>query len=295
MTVLGTSCGVPTAERGLPSVAVRREGEVLLFDCGEGTQRQMMRFGISFMKVSRIFVTHFHGDHYLGLFGLIQSMSFFGREDPLEVYGPAGTSEISRLLGAIGHFRSGFEVRGHDLEDSEVQGMGYTVVSRWVDHVVPTLGYALIEDARPGRFDPDKALSLGVPEGRLFKEIQQGRSVVVDGREIAPGDILGPPRPGRKIVYFGDVIGTDPAVALARDADLLICEATFCDDLSERAEETGHLTVRQACGIAKRAGVKRLLLTHFSPRYDLEDIQREVEFPNAILGRDGATLEVRNP
>ena len=294
VTLLGTSCGVPTAERGLSCAAVRREREVVLFDCGEGTQRQMMAFGLSFMRVNSVYVTHFHGDHYLGLFGLVQSMSFFGREEPLDLYGPPGMTELARRLPRIGNFRSGFEVRGHDLSSGDcIQRDGYVVECRAVDHVVPTNGYALLEDHRPGKFDLEKARSLGIPEGRLYKELQQGRTVTVGGREISPQDVIGPPRRGRKLVYLGDVVPGAGAVALSRGADLLITEATFCDDLAERAAETGHSTVRNACKLARDAGVRRLLITHFSPRYELEEIEAEVDFPRTVIGRDGLTLEVR--
>jgi ribonuclease Z len=294
VTLLGTSCGVPTAERGLSCAAVRRERELILFDCGEGTQRQMMAFGLSFMRIGSVYVTHFHGDHYLGLFGLVQSMSFFGREDPLDLYGPPGTTDLARLVSHIGNFRSGFEVRARDLDSGDsLQRDGYVVECKAVDHVVPTLGYALVENQRPGRFDVEKARSLGIPEGRLYKELQQGRSIKVAGGEICPEDVIGPPRRGRKVVYMGDVVPGDGAVALSKGADLLVTEATFCDDLAERAAETGHSTVRDACRLARDAGVRRLLLTHFSPRYGLDEIQAEVDFPRTVIGRDGLTLEVR--
>ena len=294
ITLLGTSCGVPTAERGLPSVAMRREGEVLLFDCGEGTQRQMINFGISFMRVTRIFITHFHGDHYLGLFGLVQSMSFFGREERLEIFGPAGTEKITGILRTIGNFRSSFEVSGRDLEPGDrVECEGYDVLAHGVEHVVPTLGYVLKEHERPGRFDLERARSLGLPEGNLYKELQQGRSVEWEGKTIRPGDVIGRPRPGRKIVYFGDVYPSADLVNIARGADLAVTEATFCEDMSERAAETGHYTVRQACQMAKEAGVRRLLLTHFSPRYEKDQISAEVDFPSTIIGEDGLSLEIK--
>jgi len=296
VTLLGTSCGVPTVKRGLPCAAVRREGEVLLFDCGEGTQRQMIIFGISFMKVSSVFITHFHGDHYLGLFGLVQSMSFFGREERLDIFGPEGTEQISGFLRSIGNFRSGFEIAGHDLEDGErVERDGYSVLARGVNHVVPTLGYVLEEGERPGRFDLDRARSLGLPEGRLYKELQEGRSVEWSGKTIPPEDVIGGPRPGRRVVYFGDVMPSPDLPEIARDADLLVMEGTFCQDLADRAVETGHSTVRQACTIARESGAKRLLLTHFSPRYEREQISAEIDFGQAVIGEDGLTLDVPYP
>ncbi len=292
--LLGTSCGVPTSERGLPAVAVCREREILLFDCGEGTQRQMVRFGLSFMKVDRIFLTHFHGDHYLGLFGLTQSMSFFGRQKPLHMYGPPGMEAIAETVSCIGNFRAGFKIVGHDIGPGDsVACQGYAVTPAAVDHLVPTLGYILQEDQRPGKFDVERASAMGIPPGRLYKELQMGRTVRVGRALIAPEQIVGPPRPGRKIVYLGDVLPSSSVVKFCRNADLLICEATFCEDLADRARETGHSTVRLACEIAAEAGVKRLLLTHFSPRYDEEAISEEITFRRTIVGRDGLTLEVR--
>ena len=296
VTLIGTSCGVPTKERGLPCVALQREGEMILFDCGEGTQRQMMRFGMSFMKISSIFITHFHGDHFLGLFGLLQSMSFFGREEQLTVFGPRGIVEICRTAASIGHFKPGFEIVAKELGDGDqVQFNGYRVTASRVDHIVPTLGYALEEDVRPGRFDLEKAKALGIPEGRLYKELQMGREIQLGGRTIRPEDVMGPPRPGRKFVYLGDVRPCPEAVELSTNADLLVTEATFCEDLAERAEETGHSTVKGACGIARRAGAKRLLLTHFSPRYSREDILAEVDFDPVFIGEDGMSLEIPYP
>ncbi len=294
--MLGTSCGVPTPERGLPAVAVRRQREIILFDCGEGTQRQMIRFGLSFMRVSKIFVTHFHGDHYLGLFGLVQSMSFFGRDHPLDIYGPPGMEKISHLLNSIGNFQSSFRIVGHELESGAIVRFdGYAVYCGAVEHLVPTLGYLLQEDQRPGRFYLEKARALGIPQGRLYKDLQMGKAIHWRGRTISPSEVVGPPRQGRKIVYLGDVLPTELAIRLSRGADLLICEATFCDDLADRAVETGHSTVKLSCQLARKAGAKRLLLTHFSPRYDEETIAKEVDFPRTIIGRDGLTVDVRYP
>lgn len=256
----------------------------------------MVRFGLSFMKVSKIFVTHFHGDHYLGLFGLVQSMSFFGRDQPLDIYGPPGMERISGILESIGDFRSGFSIVGHDLQSGDrVKCDGYQVSGMAVQHLVPTLGYVMQEDERPGSFNLDKAKAMGIPEGRLYKDLQMGRTIRWEGKEVRPEEILGPPRRGRKIVYLGDVLPSDQAMSLSRGANLLICEATFCEDLSDRAVETGHSTVRGACQMARDAGVRRLLLTHFSPRYDEEAIADEVDFPRTTIGKDGLTLEIRYP
>jgi ribonuclease Z len=293
ITLLGTSCGVPTAERGLPSVALRREGEVLLFDCGEGTQRQMIKFGISFMKVSKVFITHFHGDHYLGLFGLVQSMSFFGREDELDIFGPVGMEEIAGNLRSIGNFRSNFEITGHDLASGDrIDCDGFSVHAHEVSHVIPTLGYVLKEHDRPGRFDLARAMDMGIPEGTLYKDLQQGRTIRWNGRKIRPEDVIGNPRPGRKLVYFGDVSPTPQLSEIAHGADLLVTEATFCEEMADKAVETGHSTIGQSCEIARNADVKRLILTHFSPRYEKDRISSEADFPSVIIGEDGLSLEL---
>jgi len=296
VTLLGTSCGVPTRERGLPAVAVRREREIILFDCGEGTQRQMLRFGLSFMRIRRIFITHFHGDHYLGLFGLVQSMSFFGRTEVLDLYGPRGMERIAEILGSIGNFAPAYAIAGHELESGEVvKGEGYRVLAQGVAHTVPTLGYRLEEDERPGKFDLEKARSLGIPPGILYNELQSGKTIRWKGREISPKEVVGPRRPGRSLVYLGDVLATKALLPLCRGSDLMISEATFCEDLAERARLTGHSTVKQVCEVARMAGVKRLLLTHFSPRYDKEAMAGEADFQSTVIGEDGLTIDIPYP
>ncbi len=293
VTLLGTSCGVPTRERGLPSVLIKRNGDAMLFDCGEGTQRQMMRFGVSFMKIDRVFVTHFHGDHYLGLFGLIQSMSFFGREEDLDIYGPRGMIEICETIAEIGNFMPGFEVVGHDISSGHnVEGSGFEVSAAKVRHSVPTLAYVIQEEERPGKFDIDKAKSIGIPEGALYKELQNGKEIQWEGKVVRPREVIGPPRPGRKVVYIGDALPTNEMVSTARDSDLMICEATFCQELADRALETGHSTVKQVCDVARKASVRKLVLTHFSPRYDIEDVREEVSFDKTIIASDGLEIKV---
>ncbi len=267
---LGTAGSIPTPQRGLPAIAIQRKNELILFDCGEGVQRQIIQAGLGFHRKTSVFVTHMHGDHLLGLPGLFQTMSLLDREKKLEVYGPVGIMAFVEAIKQTVNFTLAFPI-----EVSEIKKTGivctekeYEVHAIWADHVTPSLAYALIEKPRPGRFHPDKAKSFGVPEGPLWSKLQHGSGVrLSDGRIVRPEDVLGSPRPGRTIVYTGDTRPSEDLVKFAENADLLIHEATFGDELWERADEDGHSTPSQAAKIAKKAGVKLLVLTHISARY----------------------------
>jgi len=266
---LGTSGSIPTPRRGAPAVAVVREGEILLLDCGEGTQQRMFAARLGFSRPMRVFITHLHGDHVLGLPGLLQTMSLLGRERPLRVYGPRGIREfLEAFTSILGEPLFPLEV-GEVVEPGRVcDGRGYKVLAVPADHNVEAWSYALVEDPRPGRFHPERALELGVPEGPLWKRLQRGERVrLPDGRVVRPEEVVDPPRPGRKIVYSGDTRPNEGLVELARGADLLIHESTFGDDLAEKALLDGHSTPSQAAEVARRAGVGELILTHISPRY----------------------------
>ena len=295
---LGTGGSWPTVKRNVSSIAIKRGGEIILFDCGEGTQRQIQRSELSYMQIKSIFISHFHGDHFLGLPGLIQTMQLNDRKDPLLIYGPKGMSRLVETIKNLGYFKPAYEIRGVDVDEGDkVRFEGYEVRPFRVNHNVPTLGFVLEEDKRPGRFNKEKALELGVPEGPLFGKLQRGESVELrDGRVITPDMVLGPPRPGRKIVYSGDTRPTNKVVEYAKNADLLIHDSTFLSDLEDVALEYAHSTARQAAEIAKKANVKRLVLTHISPRYmrddDLEREAKEV-FEDSIVARDFMKLEIR--
>ena len=266
---LGTSGSWPTPKRNVSAIAIKREAEVLLFDCGEGTQRQFMVSKLSFMQVSRVFLTHFHGDHFLGLPGLLQSMNFFGREVALEVYGPAGCESLVADLLSLGHFRAGYPVHAHDLAPGERVDAGeYTVTAFEAVHTVPAISYCLEEKERTGRFDLEKAKGLGIPPGPLYSRLQEGQPVTVGGKTFQPEQVLGPPRRGRKIVYTGDSMPHAALVEMARGADVLIHDATSDAALEEKANRYGHSSSRQAAQVAKEANVGRLVLTHMSPRYE---------------------------
>lgn len=296
---LGTSGSWPTPKRNVSAIAVKRGPEVLLFDCGEGTQRQFMASTLSFMQVSRIFLTHFHGDHFLGLPGLVQSMNFFGREAPLQVYGPAGCEDLVGQLLSLGHFKAGYPVRARDLSPGDaVDGGEYTVTAIEAVHTVPGLSYVLEEKPRAGRFDLEKARALGIPAGPLYSRLQEGQTVTVGGRTFRPEQVLGPPRRGRKVVYTGDSMPHAALVAAARGADVLIHDATSDAALEDKANRYGHSSSRQAAMVAKEAGVGQLVLTHMSPRYeDPAPLLRDAKaiFDRVVLAEDFLAIEVPYP
>lgn len=301
VTFLGTSGAVPTTERNVSAVCLRREGDRLLFDCGEGTQRQMMRFGTGF-AVSHVFLTHMHGDHILGVPGLLQTWDFNDREASLEIHVPYGSREtVERLIAATGESPS-FSVRVNEVRPGEVahRADAYEVRTFKTDHRGGAMGFVLVEDERKGRFDRQRAEELGVPEGPMFSRLHEGEVVELeDGTVVRPEQIVGPPRPGRRVVYTGDTRPTDRTVQAAQRADLLIHEATFRDDRSERARETGHSTARQAAEIAKRADARRLALTHISGRYagDASPLEREAAevFDLSFVPDDGDVVEIPYP
>ena len=303
VTFLGTSGAVPTTQRAPSAIMINREGDRLLFDCGEGTQRQMMRYGTGF-SVSAIFVTHLHGDHILGIPGLIQSWSFNGRTEPLSIYCPRGTEhEIESLLSIGGHSPS-FRVDVVPVASDAValETDEYVIRTFKTAHHTTSVGYVLVEADRPGRFDRQKAeTELNVPPGPAYGRLHAGESVELDdGRVIDPEQVVGEPRPGRRVVYPGDTRPTDATVRVASGADLLIHDATFGDDHADRAVQTGHSTGREAGEIAARANAKRLALTHISSRYagDASRIRREAREAysgEVFIATDGQQLDVPFP
>ena len=302
VTFLGTSGAVPTAGRNPSAVFCNREGDDLLFDVGEGTQRQMMRFGTGF-AVSHIFLTHCHGDHVLGLPGLCQTMDFNERTEPLAIHTPRGTRAIvERLVGVTGA-RPSFPVRVNEVGPGDValDGEEFAVRVFETAHRTRSVGYALIEADRKGRFDREHAEELGVPVGPAFSRLHGGESVELDdGTVVDPEQVVGPPRPGRKVVYTGDTRPTEAVVEAAAGADLLIHDATFADDHADRAVSTAHSTAAEAADVATRAGARRLALTHVSSRYagDPSPLRREARDAfdgEAFVADDGDEIEVPYP
>jgi ribonuclease Z len=298
LVLLGTSASRPTVERNVSSIALVREGETMLFDCGEGTQRQMMRYGVSF-SLRDIFFTHFHADHVIGVIGLMRTMALQGRTDSLRLWGPKGAERHLKRAEQFGVDRLTFPVEIRELDPGEqLKRSDHAIVPFAVEHGPgPALGYALVEDDRKGRFDPDHAREIGIPEGPLWGKIHRGESVTLDdGRVVQPSELVGPRRPGRSVVITGDTRPCDSTADAARNADLLIHEATFGDEEAERAVETGHSTAREAGVLAKRAGCRRLLLTHFSARYSRDaselEAQARAEFSEVTIGKDGMEVEV---
>lgn len=297
VTFLGTSAAAPTVTRNLSSIAVKREGDLMLFDCGEGSQRQMMRYGTGF-DVKDVFFTHLHADHYLGIIGFVRTLWMADRQEPMRLYGPRNSSRVLHQALNLGMQGSRFPVEIHELQDGAVvERDGYEIRAFRVDHKITSLGYALVEPERPGKFDLERARALAIPEGPLFGRLQRGEAVSLpDGRRIEPREVVGAPRPGRKLVFSGDTRPCAATREAAAGADLLVHEATFGDEEIDRARETFHSTAREAARIAREADVRRLVLTHVSSRYDL-DVgpllkQARTEFPGVEFARDGMQLEV---
>ncbi len=297
LTFLGTGAACPSVERNVSGLALSREGETLLLDCGEGTQRQMMRYGVGF-SFREIFFTHYHADHMLGLTGLLRTMGLQDRTAPVTLYGPKGAARILGAAIALGIERSRFPVDIVEVQAGDrLARAEYDMVAFETDHRADTIGWALVEHQRLGRFDPERARALGIPEGPLWGRIHKGESVTLpDGREVTPAELVGPTRAGRTVVYSGDTRPCLSVITASRGADLLVHEATFGTDEEARAGETGHSTAAQAARVAEQAGVRKLVLTHISPRYtrDAPELLAEARavFPETVIARDGMTVEV---
>jgi ribonuclease Z len=298
LVFFGTSGSVPTATRAPSALLVRRGGERLLFDCGEGTQRQMLRSSVGLVELREVFVSHFHADHYLGLPGMLKTFALRGRELPLTVYGPPGLRELLGALRRIfGKLTYGLELvevaPGERLDRGD-----YDLVTFPVAHRVQSLGFALVERERPGRFDVDAADALGVPSGPERGLLQAGEPVTLaDGRTVTPDEVLGPPRSGRKIVLSGDTAPSPTVLEAARGAEVLVHEATFLEEERDRARETAHSTALEAAELAREAEVGLLALTHLSNRYFGPEAAREARtiFPETVVPKDFDVIDVPFP
>ncbi len=292
---LGTSGSMPTAQRAPTAILARRGGDRLLFDCAEGTQRQLLRSAVGLIELREVFLTHYHADHYLGLPGMLKTFALRGRTLPIVIYGPPGLVELFGALKRI------FGKLTYDLElavvqPGEVLERGEYVLEAFpVDHGVTAVGWALVEHPRPGRFDPDAADALGIPVGPERGTLQRGESVTLpDGRTITPDTVVGPPRPGRKLVLAADTAPSRSVVEAARSADVLVHEATFCEEERERARDTLHSTAADAAEIAREAEVGLLALTHLSNRYFGPEVADEARaiFPDTVVPKDFDVIEL---
>jgi ribonuclease Z len=288
----GTAGSVPTARRGLPALLLRAGGDRVLFDCGEGTQQQLLR-SVGLPDMGAIFITHFHLDHWLGLIGMVKTFDLRGRERPLTIYGPPGLRQLfGGLRPVIG--RTGYALELIDLEPhAEIRFGTFLITPFPVNHRVEAYGYAFIEDDRPGRFDVEAARTLGVPDGPAFGRLQRGETV----NGVRPEQVMGETRSGRRIVISGDTAPCQAVEVFAHGADVLVHEATFMEDERARARETGHSTAQQAAEIARDAGVRLLALTHLSTRYFPRDIREEARavFGNTVVPRDFDEISVPFP
>jgi ribonuclease Z len=298
LVFLGTSGSMPTAQRAPTAILLRRGGERLLFDCAEGTQRQLLRSEIGLVELREIFLTHYHADHYLGLPGMLKTFALRGRETPITIYGPRGLRKLFVALKVI-FGRLTYPYYLEELPAGTALDRGdYELVTFPVDHGLQAIGYALVEHERPGRFDVDTATALGVPEGPERGDLQAGRAVTLpDGRAVTPEMVLGPPRAGRKVVIAGDTGPSASVLEAARGADVLVHEATFCDEEEDRARETAHSTALDAAAIAREADVRLLALTHLSPRYLGGQVAREARavFPDTVVPKDFDIIEIPFP
>ena len=293
---LGTSGSIPTKERNLSSVVMKYDSELLMFDCGEGTQRQMGMAKLGLAKKMKIFISHMHGDHVLGLPGLFQSMALLGRKNDLDIYGPRGIRKFVESVNKTVQFNLSFPLHVHEVRAGRIDNEKlYEVHSAWTDHVIPCLGYSFVEKPKPGRFNVQIARRLQIPEGPLWKTLQMGKPVKVKGRKIDPRLVVGPSRPGIKVTYATDTRPAPGVVFLASRADVLIHDACFDSSLEEKASQDGHSTAAQAARVAKRGKVRKLILTHISARYrDSSILLKEAKkvFPNSVVASDLMTVDL---
>ena len=295
--VLGTGGMMPLPGRGLTSLLVRREGELFLFDCGEGTQIGLRRLNLRWKKITSIFISHTHADHVTGLPGILMLSSQVDREEPLYIYGPPKIREFVEAMRRTLEMYINYEIVVREIEGgvTAIQAEEYSIRTHSLLHTKPCLAYSLVENMRPGVFFPEKALSLGVPRGPLWSKLQGGESVrLPDGSMVEPGQVMGSERRGRKLCFATDTIVAPGLADFARQSDLFICEGMFSDDLAETAADKKHLTAAQAARIARDAGVKRLGLIHYSPRYSDRELKALLGEARAIFAESFLTRDLQH-
>lgn len=295
ITFLGTSSAVPSKYRNHAAISLKAFGEVMLFDCGEGTQRQLANAKISPMKIDKIFISHYHGDHILGLGGLIQSMGFRGRTRDLDIYGPSGLKKLMNAIFNTGYFLINFNINIHEINEGIIlETEAYILESKKTEHNIKNISYSIYEKKKP-RFLREKAIELGVPIGPAFGKLHNGEEVEINGKIIKPEQVLGENRIGKKISYSGDTRPCEKMIELAKNSDILIHESTYEETDKERAVDNSHSTSKEAAQIAKSANVKKLILTHISTRYTSDEtIKKEAQeiFENTIIAKDYMTIEL---
>ena len=295
ITFLGTSSAVHSHNRSHPSVAIKAFGEIMLFDCGEGTQRQLIFGKISPMKITKIFISHYHGDHILGIPGLLQSMNFRGRETKLTIYGPKGLYNLKDAISSLGFPNFDFPLEWIEIDSGTIiENEEYIIKAQELKHNVSNLAYSIEEIKKP-RFLRQKAIELGVPVGPVFGKLHNGEDIEIDGRIIKSEQVLGPPRKGNKLTYSGDTKPCEEMIEFAKDSTLLIHESTYKNEDWQKAEEHYHSTASDAAKIALQSDSKQLVLTHISTRYtEINDMLKEAReiFDNTSIAKDLMKIEL---
>jgi len=297
LVFLGTSAAQPTPERGLTCICLEKEGEILMFDAGEGAQISYLKSGLGWNKKMKIFVTHLHGDHCIGILGLLQTMTLQNRTEPMEIYGPDGIEEFIAANIKVLNFGLSFPVMITTVrEGTVVNEKTYTINSCEADHSVTSYSYLFQEKDKPGRFFPDKAKELGVPEGELWHKLQTGQDIQVGDKIVKSSDVLGEKRPGKRIGISGDTRPTKKLEEFFKDCDYLSFDSTFSHELQDKALDTHHSTAKEAADLAKKANVSNLILTHFSARYNDESVlleEAKTIHSSVIAAKDLLEIEIK--
>lgn len=296
LVFLGTSAAQPTPERGLSCICLERDGEILMFDAGEGAQIAYLKSGLGWNKKMKIFVTHLHGDHCVGILGLLQTMNMQNRTEKIEIFGPKGIEEFIGANIRVLNFGLSFPIFITNIEEGKVMASGkYSVFACRADHSIPAFSYLFVENDKPGRFYPEKARALGIPEGSMWNMLQNGKTIEYNGKKITPDQVLGEKRAGKKIGISGDTRPTERLVEFFRGCDYLVFDSTFLDEMADKADETHHSTARQAAELGKNAGVRNIILTHFSARYKDESVlvdEAKKIHGSVIAARDLLEIEI---